>query len=140
MTHKYIARTFYTDKMIADVFNKNTILNFEEDTDPSKIDFSKLEDSGSYSSIYEEQVLKRDEDNDLYKIINLKVGSADAYLVAIYDPTKVQLISKEKLGTDMGERTITMCQRYGGVVCINGRHIPATLLTSPRRKERPRGS
>ena len=64
-------------------------------------------------------MLTRNE-GDLYKLINLKVGSANGYLVAIYDPTKVQLISKEVLGTDTGERIITMCERYGGVVCING--------------------
>lgn len=98
MTHKYIARTFYTDKMIADVFNKNTILNFEEDTDPSKIDFSKLEDSGSYSSIYEEQVLKRDEDNDLYKIITIEEDGYKAYLAVIYDAKRVHLVQSSDSG------------------------------------------
>src|SRR5699024_11081104 len=52
--------------------------------------------------------------------LDIKVGSSNAYLVAIYAPEKVKLIAKEELGTEMGERIITMCERYGGVVCING--------------------
>ena len=52
--------------------------------------------------------------------MDIKVGSADGHLVAIYDPSRVHLISKQQLGTKYGERVITMCQREKGLVCING--------------------
>ena len=119
MEHQYLANVFYSEETIQEVLNSNYIVELNDNTnlDNVVIDTEKKKE---YKDEYEKELLTRDPGNDLYKIINLKVGSADAYLVAIYDPTKVQLISKEKLGTDMGERTITMCQRYGGVVCING--------------------
>lgn len=119
MEHQYLANVFYSEETIQKVLNNNYIVELNDNTnlDNIVIDTNKKKE---YKDEYEKELLTRDPGNDLYKIINLKVGSADAYLVAIYDPTKVQLIAKEKLGTDMGERTITMCQRYGGVVCING--------------------
>ena len=119
MEHQYLANVFYSEETIQEVLNSNYIIELKDNTnlDNIVIDTNKKKE---YKDEYEKELLTREPGNDLYKIINLKVGSSDAYLVAIYDPTKVQLISKEKLGTDMGERTITMCQRYGGVVCING--------------------
>lgn len=119
MEHQYLAEIFYTDEMIQKVMDSNYIVELNENTniDNIVIDTDKKK---NFKDEYEEQLLTREPGNDLYKVIDLKVGNSDAYLVAIYDPTKVQLISKEKLGTEHGERTITMCQRYGGVVCING--------------------
>lgn len=119
MEHQYLANVFYSEETIQEVLNNNYIIELSDNTnlDIIVIDTSKKKE---YKDEYEKELLTREPGNDLYKVIDLKVGSSKAYLVAIYDPTKVQLISKEKLGTDMGERTITMCQRYGGVVCING--------------------
>lgn len=118
MDHQYFAKVFYSDKAIQKVINSNYFveLNTDANLDDIIIDTSI---KTTFKDKYEEELLTRNE-GDLYKLINLKVGSANGYLVAIYDPTKVQLISKEVLGTDTGERIITMCERYGGVVCING--------------------
>ena len=118
MDHQYFAKVFYSDKEIQKVINSNYFveLNTDANLDDIVIDTSI---KTTFKDKYEEELLTRNE-GDLYKLINLKVGSANGYLVAIYDPTKVQLISKEVLGTDTGERIITMCERYGGVVCING--------------------
>jgi len=58
--------------------------------------------------------------NDDYKLLNIKVDGWDAFLVAIYDPSKVKVISKEVLATGgPGERTIFMCERTNSRVCIN---------------------
>lgn len=118
MDHKYLAKIFYSDEKIDKIMNSNYFVSIEEDVnlDDIVIDTSI---KTTFKDEYEEELLTRDED-DLYKLINLKVGNANAYLVAIYDPTKVHVISKEKLGTESGERIITMCERYGGSVCING--------------------
>ena len=56
----------------------------------------------------------------LYKVLNIKIGGSNANLVAIYDPKKVELIHTKKFNVGTyGERILTMCERYGGVVCIN---------------------
>ena len=119
MEHQYLADVFYSKETIQKVLDSNYIIELNDNTNLDNIVID-INEKKKFKDEYEEELLTREPGNDLYKVINLKVGSADAYLVAIYDPTKVQLIAKEKLGTDMGERTITMCQRYGGVVCING--------------------
>ena len=118
MEHQYLARVFYSKKTIDKVMRSNYFVELDTDAnlDDIVIDTSI---KTTFKDKYEEELLTRKE-GDLYKLINLKVGSANGYLVAIYDPTKVQLISKQVLGTSTGERIITMCERYGGSVCING--------------------
>ena len=119
MDHKYFANIFYSEETINKIMNQNYFVPIDEDVnlDDVVIDTSV---KTTFKDEYEKELLTRNNKDDLYKLINLKVGNADAYLVAIYDPKKVKLISKEVLGTNEGERIITMCERYGGVVCING--------------------
>lgn len=119
MDHKYFANIFYSEETINKIMNQNYFVPIDEDVnlDDVVIDTSV---KTTFKDEYENELLTRNNKDDLYKLINLKVGNADAYLVAIYDPKKVKLISKEVLGTNEGERIITMCERYGGVVCING--------------------
>lgn len=119
MDHKYLAKIFYSDDTIDKIMNSNYFVSIDENVDLDDIVIDTSEKT-TYKDEFEEELLTREDGNSLYKLINLKVGNANAYLVAIYEPDKVQLIAKEKLGTEHGERIITMCERYGGVVCING--------------------
>ena len=98
MSHKYIARTFYSNKTIKEVLNSNKVIELEDSTDPTKIDFTKLVDTGHYSSIYEEQVLKREKGNDLYKIITVEEDGYKAYIAVIYDSKRVHLVSSSNSG------------------------------------------
>jgi len=119
MDHKYLARIFYSEERINEIMNSNYFVTLNEDVNLDDIVIDTSEKK-TFKDEYEKELLTRDEGNNLYKFIETKVGNAKAYLVAIYDPTKVHLISKEQLGTKSGERIITMCERYGGIVCING--------------------
>ena len=98
MSHKYLARTFYSNKTIKEVLNSNKVIELEDSTDPTKIDFTKLVDTGHYSSIYEEQVLKRNKDNDLYKIITVEEDGYKAYIAVIYDSKRVHLVNSSNSG------------------------------------------
>ena len=120
MDHQWFARIFYSEEKINEIMNSNYFVTIDEDAnlDDIKID---TKEKDSYKDEYDKELLTRDPGNDLYKVIDLKVGGSNAYLVAIYDPTKVHLISTKKFNVGTyGERIITMCERYGGVVCING--------------------
>lgn len=117
--HQYLANVFYSDIKVQEIMNKNYFIEFNENVNMDDIIIDTSE-KDSYDNKYDEAILTRDEGNDLYKILNIKVGSSDAYIVAIYHPEKVKIISKQVLGTEHGERVFTMCNRYGGVVCING--------------------
>ena len=75
----------------------------------------------TYKDEYEKELLTRDPGNDDYKILDVKVGNAKGYLIAIYKPEKVKLLRTKQFNAGTyGERVVDMCQRYGGSVCING--------------------
>ena len=120
MNHQYFAKIFYSDETIEKIMASNYFVEINEDSnlDDLVIDTSERD---HYDNEYQEELLTRDPGNDLYKVINLKVGSSNGYLVAIYQPEKVRLISSKQFNAGTyGERILTMCERYGGVVCING--------------------
>ena len=71
MTHKYLARTLYSEEEIQRTLNKNTVEMITDTTDVSEIVFSDGNDTGVYESVYEEQILKREEGNDLYKVLKV---------------------------------------------------------------------
>lgn len=118
-THQYIAYTFYSEDTVSKVMLLNSYIPFEEDIDLDEIviDTSIKE---SYDNEYDEEILTRGK-NDDYKYIDVKVENYNAHLVAIYDPSKVKLITSKAFNTGTGAETIlNMCKRLGGTVCING--------------------
>ncbi len=119
-THQYIAYTFYSEDTVKEIVNKNSFVELTDDVklDDIVIDTSPKE---SYDNKYDEIVLTRDPGNDDYKYINVKVGGYKAHLVAIYDPSKISLISSKSFNTGNGQETVlSMCKRHKGIVCING--------------------
>ena len=117
MEHQYLAYIFYNEEMVDKIKSQNYFVAINEEVD---LDSIKVNGKKVAKNKYDKEILDKENEDDLYKIIDVKVGSSNGHLVAIYDPTKVQLISKKVFGTATGERVITMCERYGGVVCING--------------------
>ena len=120
MHHQYFANIFYNQKTIDKIMASNYFISFEEDANTDAIVIDTKEKS-KYKDKYEEELYTRENPDDDYKVINLKVGNSNGYLVAIYKPEKVRLISAKEFNVGgKGERIITMCERYGGSVCING--------------------
>ena len=120
MNHQYFANIFYGNEVIDKIMSQNYFVKIDEDVDISAINIS-TEIKSQFKDKYEEELLTREYPEDLYKVIDLKVGSANGYLVAIYDPLKIKLISLERFNyTGHGEKVSTLCKRYNGVVCING--------------------
>ena len=120
MTHKYLANVFYGDKTIQKIMNNNYIVGVNEDVDTNDIIINTKE-KVTYKDKYEKELLTREPGNDLYKVLDVQVGNAKGYLVAIYHPEKVRLLRTKKFNVGTyGERVVDMCKRYGGVVCING--------------------
>ena len=118
--HKYFANIFYSEKTISKIMASNYFITIDEDVvlDDIIIDTSEKK---HYDNEYDKEILTRTPGNNDYKIIDIKVGISKGYLIAIYDPTKVNLIRAKKfnIGT-YGEQVTAMCKRYGGLVCING--------------------
>ena len=98
MSHKYLARTIYTEDMINDVLDGNYVKETGESTNTNDIVIGDIDDNGEYDSIYDEQILTRDPAHPEYKLIPLKGSGYQGYMVAIYDPSRVELVMTNKLG------------------------------------------
>lgn len=120
MTHQYLAKIFYSDEMINKIMSQNYIVTIDEAVNLEDIVIDTSEKT-TYKDEYERELLTREEGNNLYKVIDVKVGNAKGYLVAIYQPEKIRLLKSKKFNAGTyGDRVVDMCERYGGVVCING--------------------
>ena len=119
MTHKYLANVIYSTETIQEVLANNVLIEPDQVMDEAAITIGKIEQPTTYSTIYEEQVLKRDEGNDLYKVITLNENGYKGWVVFVYDPTKISLAVSRYLGSE-GEFVTTMAQNNGAAVAING--------------------
>ena len=119
MHHQYLARIFYSEKQINDILASNQILVVDETTDASLIKFEYVDNVSEYESIYEEQILKKDPDNDLYKIIEFDGSGYHAYLTVIYDPSRVTTTMSDYYGVT-GEYLSEMARKSNSIIAING--------------------
>ena len=120
MSHQYIAYTFWSEEYIQEVLSESAYISIDESINLDEIVIDTAP-KDSYENEYDEIILTREPGNEDYKYIKVKVGKYDAHLVAIYDPSKVELIHSKSFNTGTGqERIKDMCTRMGGVACING--------------------
>ena len=117
MNHRYLANVIYDEKTIYRVLSQNYISEVEENTDADQIDFEQISETKQYESIYEEQVLKKEE-NDLYKIVPISGSGYKGYMIVIYDPSHIRLESSIYLGV-RGELLTEMAKRKQFKVGIN---------------------
>lgn len=118
MNHKYLARTIYSEKTINKVLKSNTIKEIDEEIDTSSIKIGTYE-TKNYESEYEEQILKKDKDNDLYKIIKIKGNMKTYYITAIYDPSKISLAEASNVGVT-GDTVKNIAISNNALLAING--------------------
>jgi exopolysaccharide biosynthesis protein len=115
--HKYLARIFYTDKMIEKVLSQNTVESFANGSDTSKIQIGENEGKTNYASSYEKEILDHKK-SDIYKLIEFEYNGYDAYLVAIYDSKRVSLMQTNNLG-QYGQTLLNMAKDNGALAAIN---------------------
>ena len=116
MTHQYLARWFYSDATIDEVMSQQYVIEPEGNTDPDQIEIK--EPDLMYANEYEREILEKDPDNDIYKIIPISGAKYKGYLVAVYDPSKVKIATTKYLGT-RGQTTKVMAQEYNALVAMN---------------------
>ena len=102
--HQYLANIFYSEDTIKQVMSENYMDEIEEDTDISSITVGKEEKITTYTSVYEKEILDREE-GALYKLIQFKYNGFDCHMIAIYDPTRVVVgyNSKKNSGRILGD-------------------------------------
>ena len=115
MNHQYLATWFYSQETIDEVLAKHTTIEPDFNTDTSLIN---EEESYDYIDKYDKEILDRPKDS-LYKYIKLDEDGFDAYLVAIYDSSKISVVTSKYLGT-RGQYLVDMARENDAVVAING--------------------
>lgn len=115
--HQYLAYIFYSPKTIEKVMSSNYLEEIKDETDINSITIGKVEKKTTYNSIYEKQILEHDE-NEPYKLIEFKYGNFDCYLVAIYDPKRVQAVPSYKIG--YGQILSDISKDNEAILAING--------------------
>ena len=96
MNHQYLATMFYSDETINKILEQNKVIEPDSDTDLSIINSEKL-DTNTYKNEYEKEILNHKKD-EKYKLINISGKGYSGYLVAIYDPSKVKVVTTKNYG------------------------------------------
>lgn len=117
MSHKYLARTFYTEHMINKVMSQNYIEDIKDSTDASLITINQLEEKETYDSIYEQQILEHKKSED-YKIIEFDGNNYHAKIVVLYDPSRVSLYTLPSFG-GYGKTITNIASESGAKIAIN---------------------
>lgn len=125
MNHRYFAYILYSEDQVDQILDNNKIIESEESTDASKINFNPNFNTDTYESVYEEQVLKKDPGNDIYKIVNISGNGWKGYMAVIYDPSDVELVFSSKFGSS-GEYISTMAKNNNALVAITGSGVYTT--------------
>lgn len=115
--HKFLARFIYDEKTINKVINSNYVVDMKENTNVEDIKIGSSSEIQEYDSIYDEQILKRNPE-DLYKLIPLEGKGYKGYLVAIYDPSRISLVSSRYYG-NWGQYLEQIAKQHGARVAIN---------------------
>jgi len=121
MNHQYFATWFYSESAINYVLDNNKVY---EITDQTNLDLIKIADDEdievptTFANEYEEQILKRDPNNNDYKIIGIKGNGYDGYLVAVYNPARIKTVSTKFIGSS-GQYLTKMAEENDAVLAIN---------------------
>jgi len=119
LNHQYLATWFYSDDRIEEILANNVVIEPEEDSNTSLININTNSSNVNiYKDVYDREILDR-EDDDLYKIIEIKENGYEGFLAVIYDPSKIKLAVSKNIGVD-GEYLVDMAKRENAVLAING--------------------
>ena len=115
MNHKYLAYIFFNQEQIDKIMSNNIVIEVEGETNKEEIKFE--EETITYSSPEEEQILKRDEGNDVYKVIDIEGDGYKGHMLVVYDPSKIKLekVPNMKYGRTLDE----FINKTGAVAGIN---------------------
>ena len=124
MNHQYFATWFYDEHDVNVVMSNNSVIESGEDTNPNMISFTEPDFNGqTYENEYEKQVLTRDSEDQVYKVIDIKTDKFKGKMAIVYDASKVVLgVSKgmsNSLESSYGQYIDEIAARYGAKLAIN---------------------
>lgn len=119
MNHQYLATLLYSDKTINKVLENNKVIEPNHQSNTDLIDINdKVSNNVVYKDKYEKEILEH-EKGESYKVIKFRENGYDAYLAAIYDSTKVKVVTSKNIGKD-GQYLVDMSKENNALIAING--------------------
>lgn len=118
MSHQYFATWFYDEDVIADVLNRNKVVEINEDTNIAMINLNSNQTT-EYENEYERAILEREPGNNDYKIIEINEKKFSGYLVAVYEPARIRAVCTRNLGVS-GQYLTAMAEEHDALIAING--------------------
>ena len=119
MTHQYLATWFYSDDAIAEVLEKNKMVEVDAITDPSLVTSVASTVNYTYANEYEKEIFTKDSAHPDYKIIDIEGKGYTGYLAVVYDASKLHTMVTSKLNKS-GQYVTTMAENNKAVLAING--------------------
>ena len=119
MNHQYLATWFYNSETIANVLDRNKMVEVDLITDPTLVTTTASTAKVTYANEYEEQILEKDLQHPEYKIIKIKESAYTGYLAVIYDPSSIQTLVTSDLNKE-GQYLMDMAEEAGATIAING--------------------
>ena len=130
MSHRYFAYVLYSEDTVKEILDNNKIVEPEENTDSTAINFNPNFETNDYESIYEEQILKKDKGNDVYKLVNISGDGWKGYMVVIYDPSDIKLVFASNYGRG-GKYISTMAEDNNALVAMNASGVRSSVGRNP---------
>lgn len=128
-SHQYIATWLFDRRTIDDSLAKLKEMTLTDVDVSERIEFENLNYNDSiYTNQYEEAVLTKENEDDVYKIINIEgktIGSKrdyKGYLVVVYDPSKVKIATSKGAGVEngsYGETLATIAKKNNAEIAMN---------------------
>ena len=119
MSHQYLAYTLYDEEVVNKVMSENYIEQTSGVVNLDEIVIGSTQEKKHYANKYEEELFTRDPGNEVYKTIRIIEPRFKAWLIAVYDPSDVELAVSSKLGV-YGQSVNTLVKNNEGLVGING--------------------
>lgn len=118
LNHQYLATWFYSDEAIKEILENNKVIEPEGNSNTNLININTNSSNNViYKDQYDREILDRDKDA-IYKIIEINENGYKGYLAAVYDPSKISVVTSQY--SYMGEYLVDMANRKGAVLAING--------------------
>lgn len=117
-SHEYLAYIFFDSDHVKNIMESNVVIESTEGTNVEDIEIS-TNNKVEYDSIYEQQILEKDPDNDLYKVIDIDGNGYKGHLLVIYDPSRIDLVQATNLKAHGGKQLKPLVQTNNGIAGIN---------------------
>ncbi|MDD6224472.1 MAG: phosphodiester glycosidase family protein [bacterium] len=127
--YQYLANLFFNQDMIQQSLEHFIPFSYHGASSNQLYEFKPIEfEMNTYANSYEEEILKKDHPNDIYKIIKIQgtlrdgISKYSGYMTVVYEPSKVKIGTSIGAGVDdssFGQILSQISKNYNALVAMN---------------------